>query len=556
MIKLPKAYSSKQKAKRYILKLGGINRTDAFGEGELETSEGISSSRYPAVAVRKGREKLTAWSTAEDVIYADGILSLTSPHTKTDADTGEAAEYCYITYRSETEGATLQAYKEIPKISERREAAAVGGTLVLFPDKLCLDLTSSYPTWKEMEATVSYSQEKAVISNNKVVFNTSADFLSFKNAFKAGDVVEFLGGYYKDNKTVRCDGSKIIRSISSSERTVTFDPYAFGEADNSDNAQMSFSKTVPSLKHLCTSGGRLWGVGADSEGKNKIYASKYSDPTNFEYFDLSSADSYTLETSTPGGFTGSAALDNGVLFFKENQIMRITGTKPSNFRLITLDTVGVMQGSERSIAVIDDIVYYEGKDGIYATDGSRAKKISEALGEFKHSSGVGGADKKIYVISTLADDEYTLYCYDTEKDMWLRDSALQMKNAFRYLGALYYLGGDGYMYKFSDEAAEDISYFIQLREISENFLEQKGFSKLYLCYSMKEGGKIKIEAKYGSGTSAAFETVARITDFRRSAAEIKLKPNRADFVKLKITATSDVVIKSLMREHYAHGSLF
>lgn len=550
MIKLPKAYSSKQKAKRYILKLGGINRTDAFGEGELETSEGISSSRYPAVAVRKGREKLTAWSTAEDVIYADGILSLTSPHTKTDADTGEAAEYCYITYRSETEGATLQAYKEIPKISERREAAAVGGTLVLFPDKLCLDLTSSYPTWKEMEATVSYSQEKAVISNNKVVFNTSADFLSFKNAFKAGDVVEFLGGYYKDNKTVRCDGTKIIRSISSSERTVTFDPYAFGEADNSDNAQMSFSKTVPSLKHLCTSGGRLWGVGADSEGKNKIYASKYSDPTNFEYFDLSSADSYTLETSTPGGFTGSAAFSGGVLFFKENRIHRITGTKPSNFRHTVTEGTGVKGGAERSVCSRGGTVFYAGGNGIYTFDGIDAKCISVPLGTLSYTEAVAVPDESCYRVSLKSENGADLYCFDIENGLWVREDSLYMKNAFTYLGKPHWLGSDGYMYRLDGNNA-DCAYSVTLRELDWQQTEEKGYTRLYVLYSMPEGSTITAET--ACGTDSELETAGVITDHTKTVCEIPLKPNRTERIRIRLTADAGVALKGIARELYTYG---
>ena len=72
---------------------------------------------------------------------------------------------------------------------------------------------------------------------------------------------------------------------------------------------------------------------------------------------------------------GEAVLD----VFKENKIHRISGTKPSNYRHTILDTTGVKKGAERSVAKLDEAVYYCGGDGVYVYDGGTSEKISEKL---------------------------------------------------------------------------------------------------------------------------------------------------------------------------------
>ena len=278
------------------------------------------------------------------------------------------------------------------------------------------------------------------------------------------------------------------------------------------------------------------------------------DPTNFEYFDMSAADSFTLETDTMGDFTGVCAFGDHIAFFKENRIHRITGTKPSNFRHTVLEGCGVKKGAKRSVAVIDGVAYYEGIDGIYAYNGGEPRKISKNLGAFSHSSGVGSVQGKIYYLSFKSDDKYVLYGYDTEKGVWLKEGDTQFKAAVNFEGTLFYLNEGGEIIKIKNEPEQEENYFVTLREITENFSEQKGFSRIYLGYEMRRGGKIKVEVCYDNKDK--FERACVFTDSNKTVSEIRLKPNRSDFIKIRLTATPDVVIKSLMRENFEYGSLF
>ncbi len=562
MTGLPRLKNAKKKTKKYLYSFGGINKGIDFDAGELETSENVGFESYPALSVRRKRVK-TSFGTAQDLFYANGMIKIYNAKETTDSETGEVSRTCNISYKKETASSgwsavgTLSADADlIGNVGKSgKEAIVLGDMAVVFPDKKYLDLNKTYSGWVDIEATVSYSKDAANVWNNKMVFTSSTHFSSFKDKFKVGDVVDFSGGYYVDNKAVRADGKKIIRDISSSsDRTVTFDPYSFGSANNNYSAPMTFTKTVPELTNLCVWNGRLWGIDAD----NNICASKYMNPTVFEYFDLSSADSYTMETDTTGDFTGVAALGNHIAFFKENKIHRISGTKPSNYRHTILDTTGVKKGAERSVAKLDEAVYYCGGDGVYVYDGGTSEKISEKLGTLTYSSAVGGIDGSHYLLS-LADEsgENILYCYDVERNLWLREDNLSIKAAFNYLGSLHYLAADGNIYNVQAKPETGIEFSVTLREMEENFSEKKGYSRLYLSYNMSEGGRIKVEVCYSpDGTNRdgadSFETVGIFTNHRKNVSEIRLSPNRTDYIRLRITATSDVVVRRVMREYHTY----
>jgi len=539
MFELPGLRNSRKKTENYIYTFRGIDKSEDYTLGELETSENAGFEDFPALG--SGKERLATNQTADDMFYADGIIRTVK---NTDGT---------VTVNIRPEGKGLWTYYVISLPAGKKEFAALNGNTVTFPDKKVLSLSS----WRTIDETVSYSfqaDQFISVQHNKIWFGNSSDFTTFNITFKAGDVLTCNGGYYVDGVSKSFSNKKlIVREISSTEYSVTFDPHSFDNAGTSSQASaMSFTKKVPSLSNLCVWNGRVWGV--DTENNNNICASKYNDPTNYEYFDLSSADSFTLETETPGSFTGCGAMENCVIFFKENFIHRITGTKPSNYRHTVINAEGVKSGSERSVQLIDGILYYEGKSGIYAFNGSEARLISKELGNLPHSNGVSAVVGKVYCISFNSGDKKEVYCYDTEKHMWLRDGGEEkaFKASCVYGGETYVLGEDGKILFFEDKKAENTTFSVTLREIREGFSEQKGFTRLYLGYSMKQGGSIKVEVSYDG---KAFERAGVFTDHRKTVEEIRLKPNRSDFIKIRLTATSDVVIRSLMREHFAHNSV-
>ena len=83
-------------------------------------------------------------------------------------------------------------------------------------------------------------------------------------------------------------------------------------------------------------------------------------------------------TSLDGKETRSFAVGYA-LFFKENTLHKLYGSKPSDFQLTSLRCRGVAKNAARSLCVLNETLYYLSPDGVMAWDGSIPTKVSGAL---------------------------------------------------------------------------------------------------------------------------------------------------------------------------------
>ncbi len=536
MIKFPSLKNGKKKVKKYVHGFNGINNLNTYEEGDLESCNNIDIDKLPYLS--PGKQTLSEKVSAEDLLCAEGIARIET------ASDGTRTLY----FRPEKEDSDWNSYPV--EITEgKKEIAYAGGKVILMPDKKYLDLTKNNRDWGSIEKEIEYAPNLIFVHSGYLVFTKSEDFNSFKNSFNVGDVVTFTGGYYRDNKIAESwiEKKLIVREISkSTEKKVTFDPYSFGDAYDNTNSVCTFKKVMPDISRLCSFGDRVWGVTEDG----KIMASKYLDPTNFEYFDFSSADSFTLEAGAGGSFTASCATANYVAFFRENKIHRITGTKPSNYRHSVIRQNGVMSGSERSVAIIDDIVYYEGKHGFYAFDGGEAQLISEKLGKFDHSLGVASFYGDEYRISVKNKaGNYELYYYNTRKGIWVKDGIERYLAAANFMGTMYYVGKDKVIQRLTDES-ESQGFGATLRPFEVDFAEKKGYLRICVGYSIPQYGKVTCSVSYNGGP---LREVARFTDHTKNVGEVRLVPNRGDTIKINVYGSHDTVIRYIMREYHTHG---
>lgn len=71
-----------------------------------------------------------------------------------------------------------------------------------------------------------------------------------------------------------------------------------------------------------------------------------------------------------------------VLFFKENTIHKIYGSRPADYQVVSTQCRGVAKGASRSLSVINETLYYLSTEGVMAWDGSLPVNISGRLGPF------------------------------------------------------------------------------------------------------------------------------------------------------------------------------
>ena len=103
-------------------------------------------------------------------------------------------------------------------------------------------------------------------------------------------------------------------------------------------------------------------------------ASWATPPTWFSYRGIA-ADSYAVTVGSDGPFTGAATCMGYALFFKENTLHKLYGSKPSDFQLSSLRCRGVARNAARSLCVLNETLYYLSSDGVMAWDGSIPAKV-------------------------------------------------------------------------------------------------------------------------------------------------------------------------------------
>ena len=181
---------------------------------------------------------------------------------------------------------------------------------------------------------------------------------------------------------------------------------------------ITIRRQMPKMDFIIESENRLWGCryGTALNGQvvNEIYASKLGDFKNWNCFMGISTDSYVASVGTDGQFTGAITHLGYPLFFKETCVHKVYGNYPSNYQIQTTACRGVQKGSGKSLAIVNEVLYYKSRSGICAYDGSLPAEISSALGDIAYSDAVAGAlGNKYYVSMKDASNKDHLFVYDT-----------------------------------------------------------------------------------------------------------------------------------------------
>ncbi len=500
---LPAFEEGRGKLKKLILDFKGLNLSDNYAEGQIEDCNGISLSEYPQiVAGRAVKSEQREEDKNEDVhgIYErDGLVIVKNGK---------------VYFKEEHIGDISPGAKSFCGINSK---------IVILPDKMYFDIFKNNKLlYLNSEITVSGKFEGGAI-----IADGGGD------KFSAGDAVEISGSAEEGNNK-----SAIIREIE--DNTFIFDSDIFTATEEAET--LKIERKMPNLQLMCESGNRIWGVDG-----NTIYASKLGDPTNFKVYDGLSTDSYSVAVASPGEFTAVCGYGNRVLFFKEDCVHVIYGTKPSNYQLYTYNIPGVMKGAEKSLQIIDEILYYKGRDGIYAYSSGAARLISEELGAEKYEGGVSGKDGDTYFIGLTKNGKDTLFSYDTKKGFWLKELDISVSDIVFSDNRLLFVS-ENRLYSFSTENNEDIEWSITFKPFSEYADEKKIYSSLFLRYETE--GVMRV---FTSCDGGVWEEVELLWKKNRKTTFIPIYPQRCDSFKIKICGRGKFKIKSLSREYSVGG---
>lgn len=507
-------------------KFAGLDHTSGAADGAIFDMKNLTADEYPVARPRDARAELRTLTKPNGICLFDEMYYV---------DGTSLRKLVNVTGETDTVCGTVT---DTPK-----KFACIGAYIIILPDKKYLNRLTGESGSLEAEWTGTASFADGQYAGEDAegcrIKTTGTEF-----PFKAGDAVEISGATDAgNNKTI------IIREISDDKKDLGFYENSFTAATNQT---LTLKRGVPDLDFICENENRLWGCKG-----NTIYASKPGDPFNWNVFDGLASDSYAVDVGSAGNFTACVSYLGYPIFFKENRIYKVYGSKPSDFQVMSSATLGVLTGAERTLAVAGETLFYLSPVGILAYTGGIPENISMPFGTTRFTGGTGGSDGIRYFASLTADDgTTTLYCYDTRYGLWHKQDDLKAVGFARGEGATYQgafaLGDDGKIIRVSGTGSSDgwtpegkISSMLEFADFLEGSPNKKSTAKILLRVGLETGASLTVELKSDGG---AWKNVRTLPPSDKKSYYLPINIRRCDHFRIRLRGTGMWRLYSLTRE--------
>lgn len=566
---------------------GGYNHNLRIGNGEFYDMKNLTSSDYPVLSPRKRRGIYVSPGSPQGMVAKDALCYV-------DGDT------FYINgYPVKMELSTKEA--DCPKT-----LISMGAYVIILPDKKYIN-TENLTDWGKIEVEVKTSGTvtfelctvEGVAYTNTVLGATAPkitaemendpskiplwiDTSGEKHALKQYSTSSAMWStiattYIKITYTdigkpfSEYDGVSISGIVSEELSDLNASMVIMAKGDDyivvtgildkvtTQTEPITISRKMPNMDFVIESGNRLWGckygVALNGEVVNEIYASKLGDFKNWNCFMGISTDSYAASLGTDGQFTGAITHLGYPLFFKENYLHKVYGNYPANYQIQTTACRGVEKGCSKSLAIVNEVLYYKARSGICAYDGSLPVEVSAAFGDAIYSNAVAGAlGNKYYVsmkeVSSDPVPQYHLFVYDTRRGTWHREDDTQVTEFCNCRGDLYYIdyadnqiktvGGTG-------DSKEDskIEWMAETGVIGIESPDKKYVSRIDIRLSMTVGARVFVHIQYDS--LGDWEQVYAMTGITLRSFAIPIRPKRCDHLRMRISGIGESKIYSICK---------
>ena len=584
----------------------GYNHNLRIGDGEFYDMTNLSSDNYPVLSPRpkRGIYKTTTnpqGMVAKDALcYVDGSdfiinetrvpMGLTNDETpKTLISMGAYViimpDKKYINTANRSDKGNIDAYVETTgtvtfnlckvdgagydNVQKSKTAPPITEEMEKDPTTipLWLDISSTpnslkqYSVSNSMWSTIGTTHIKISATGIGLPFAVEdAVSISGVTNEKLSDLNASMVIVAKDDRTME-DGTKesdwiIVRGIIDDEIT--------------QETPICVSRWMPDFDFVVESGNRLWGCkyGLVYMGKaydttkhetidvfskepvNEIYACKLGDFKNWNCFQQISTDSYAVTLGTDGQFTGAITHLGYPLFFKENYVHKVYGNYPANYQIQTTACRGVQKYCNKSLSIVNEVLYYKARSGICAYDGSLPMEISSALGEMTYNNAVAGTlGNKYYISMSDANEEWHLFVYDTLKGMWHREDDTQVVDFCNCRGDLYFIDyGDKQIKTVRGTGVTEpspIKWEATTGVLGTNSPDKKYISRIDVRMSIEVGTRVAFYMEYDS--SGEWEYLFTMTGTKLGSFPVPIRPQRCDHMRLRIIGNGDAKIFSICK---------
>ena len=395
------------------------------------------------------------------------------------------------------------------------------------------------------------------------VFTTyiKISYANIGQSFNKGDGVTISGSTISDlngTMVIQDKGNDYIVVIGMIDQTTT------------QSTALTVSRSVPSMDFLTEYQNRVWGC---SSANHEVYCCKLGDPYNWNVYDGLSTDSYAATIGSDGDFTGAVTYGNYVLFFKADKVHYIQGDRPSNFVIGEKALRGVEKGSEKSLIIVDEILYYKSPEGVVAYTGSYPDNLYEPFGDIRYKNAVGGGTRSKYYISMQREDDssWHTFCYDTKKGLWYKEDDLHVTYFAAWNNELFYMDSDNNFGSIFGTTGNDssiivqnqtemegpVDWYVETGNIGLDLPDEKTVSRILIRMSVDTDTEVSVLVQYDS--SGIWTGARTVHTNSLNSFTIPIIPARCDHMKIRIQGTGDCKIYSISKEiengSELHGNL-
>jgi len=567
---LPELQSAGTPMQKQIINFEGYSIAPFIEDGEMRDMLNLSSDQYPNLSQRHPRgcymhngSDIPYYLEPECMLVRNGKLAVITavplaPNFYYGYEVNESGKYVPKLY-PDVEINVQYNYR--PK----HKMVAINKKICIWPEKIWFDTETGETGYLGYNYTSSTTATTTFVNDTTSVCTMTLPSDADLSGFTTQDVVDITFTSPPNVYTA----SSPIKEINGN--VITFPADAFlsilprfpSSGSYTFNGKVEIDRFVPDLDFVMESNNRLWGC-----HDNAICCCKLGDPTNWHYYQGLSVDSFEVEVGTDGKWTGCCSYSSHLLFFKENYIHKVYGNTPATYQTQQAECYGLEAGSEKSIAVINETVFYKSKIGIMAYSGALPEHITSNFGSKVYTNAVAGTDGAKYYVSMEEDANVSngtakssLFVFDLDKKLWHKEDDLRPLQ-FAYLtndqsnpdggnrNQLLYIAKDR-------DCIYSINPYVPLRdekylpwmaelgpfdEIMEN---KKIYSKIKMRLKLEEKAEVTISIKYNDGEWQSIRHIYALDD---RSIFVPIAPVRCDKFSLRLEGTGRCTVESIARE--------
>ena len=378
--------------------------------------------------------------------------------------------------------------------------------------------------------------------------------------FEEDDGVKIITDYIGDsldNIFINDDGdgkySTNTYIVDKTDNSITIPGIFKGDVTEFTDMSLRIERTVPEMAFITECNNRLWGCSKDG---HEIYCCKLGDVKNWNLFRGTSTDSWAATIGSDGKFTGAITYLGYPIFFKEDCLIKISVSSVGGHQTKETRCRGVQSGSDRSLAILNEVLYYKASTGVCGYNGSLPYSISDELGDTKYYDATAGTNGDKYYISMRdIKDVHHLFVYDAKSGIWCKEDNTEVLSFCKYKDDLYYIDGNDntmksvggtLLYDVPEKATEgNFDWFVESGTMGYSSPDNKYVGRINLRITLDFGTNVDFFLQYDS--CGEWEHKFNMSGTGTRTYSIPIIPKRCDHFKYKITGRGSCKIHSVSK---------